>query len=374
MNISLIEPYFSGSHKKWCLELAKHSKHQFSFFTLPGRYWKWRMHGGAISLAEQWNQFYSRHTLPDLILVSDMLDLCLFKSLIKTTNIPFHLYFHENQLTYPWSSSPSNLLKERDNHYGFINFSSTLCADKVWFNSHYHRNSFLSALPDFLNQFPDRKLKHQISLLEQKSAVLPLGLDLEKFDAFRSEKNLEKTSKGPILLWNHRWEYDKNPEDFFKVLFRLKEEAIPFQLVLLGANFRKKPIIFEKAKKILSNEIIHYGFSLNENDYIKWLWKSHILPVSSIQDFFGGSVVEAIYCKNLPLLPNRLAYPEHLPEKWKKKLLYSEDNGNTLYEKLKFFIENPHEITNLTEACSQYVKKYNWKSIIPLYDSLLNDK
>ena len=55
MKILIIEPYFTGSHKKWAQEFQKHSKHDIDFLTLPGRYWKWRMHGGAITLAQKFN-------------------------------------------------------------------------------------------------------------------------------------------------------------------------------------------------------------------------------------------------------------------------------------------------------------------------------
>ena len=37
---------------------------------------------------------------------------------------------------------------------------------------------------------------------------------------------------------------------------------------------------------------------------------SDILPITSNQDFFGGSIIEAMYCETTPLLPKRLTYPE----------------------------------------------------------------
>jgi len=48
-------------------------------------------------------------------------------------------------------------------------------------------------------------------------------------------------------------------------------------------------------------------------EYAKWLWRADILPVTSRQEFFGASVVQALYCNCCALLPDRLAYPEHLP-------------------------------------------------------------
>ncbi|MBT7042695.1 MAG: DUF3524 domain-containing protein, partial [Candidatus Marinimicrobia bacterium] len=49
MNIILIEPYFTGSHKQWAIGFANHSKHDVRLLTMKGQFWKWRMHGGAVT-------------------------------------------------------------------------------------------------------------------------------------------------------------------------------------------------------------------------------------------------------------------------------------------------------------------------------------
>ena len=55
------------------------------------------------------------------------------------------------------------------------------------------------------------------------------------------------------------------------------------------------------------------GFVDSFEEYARLLHLADILPVTSQQDFFGGSVVEAIYCNCHPILPNRLAYTDHIP-------------------------------------------------------------
>ena len=71
-----------------------------------------------------------------------MLNLPVFQSLIKQS-CPIVIYFHENQFTYPWSPNDKDVELQRDKHYGFINYSSALSADHVYFNSQFHLNSFL---------------------------------------------------------------------------------------------------------------------------------------------------------------------------------------------------------------------------------------
>ena len=164
MKITLIEPFFSGSHRRWAEEFRDFSSHTITILSLPGKHWKWRMYGGAVSLAKQFNAL---EDLPDALLVSDMLDLTTFLSLTrkKTANLPVYLYFHENQITYPWSPTDADVSLKRNNQYGFLNYTSALAADKIFFNSAYHKSSFLEALPDFLRQFPDRREMANVDIL-----------------------------------------------------------------------------------------------------------------------------------------------------------------------------------------------------------------
>ena len=67
--ILLIEPYFTGSHKSWAVDYQANSSHTIEIISLPGKFWKWRMHGGAITLADQ---FMKMNFIPDLILATDM--------------------------------------------------------------------------------------------------------------------------------------------------------------------------------------------------------------------------------------------------------------------------------------------------------------
>ena len=181
LKILLIEPFFTGSHKEWALGYQKHSEHEVELLTLSGHYWKWRMHGGAVTLARKYNE--GDYT-PDLIVVTDMLDLATFQALTrkKTSSIPFAIYFHENQMVYPWSPTDQDVEKKRDNHYSFINYTSALAADKVFFNSQYHFNAFFEALPKFLKSFPDNNELQSVEQIKAKSEVLYLGVDLKKLD------------------------------------------------------------------------------------------------------------------------------------------------------------------------------------------------
>ncbi|MEA3362648.1 MAG: DUF3524 domain-containing protein [Thermodesulfobacteriota bacterium] len=367
MEIVLLEPFFAGSHASWAQEYAARSRHQVEILSLKGQHWKWRMHGGAVTLSKE---FLTGEYKPDLLLATDMLDLTTFLALTRkqTADIPTAIYFHENQLTYPWSPTDQDPQQQRDAHYGFINYTSALVADAVLFNSDYHRQSFLQELPRFLKSFPDQNEIETTQKIIDKSRTLHLGLDLKKFDDYRSELGTV-ADRPPLILWNHRWEYDKNPQDFFQALYVLQEQNIGFELAVLGESYRKVPKIFAEAKVRLANRIVHWGYVENFSDYAAWLWRADILPVTSIHDFFGISVVQAIYCNCFPLLPGRLAYPEHITAAYCDRCFYTDFSD--LVVRLGSACLNIESLRQ--EKLQVMVDYYDWGGMVAVYDDLLEE-
>lgn len=365
MKILILEPYLTGSHASWAEGYAARSGHDVSILGLEGRHWKWRMHGGAVLLAER---FLSGRLDPDVIVAGDMLDLSVFLSLTrrKTSGLKTAVYFHENQISYPWSQGDEDPARGRDLHYGFINYTSTLAADRCLFNSRYHMESFLGGLPGFLARFPDRRELPGVDAIRARSSVLHLGMDLERLDRSREEPAGDGK---PLILWNHRWEYDKNPGEFFSALFSLQDEGLEFEVAILGKSFSREPEVFSEARKRLGRRIVRCGYVDDPGEYARWLWRADILPVTSHHDFFGASVVEALYCGCRPLLPRRLAYPEHVPEELHPDVFY--DTPDRFLIMLRESIKSPG--TDHSEAFRKHVSRYDWSSVAPLYDGLFED-
>ncbi len=366
MKITLLEPFYTGSHAAWIDEYISCSRHQIEVLSLSGRHWKWRMHGAAVTLARR---FLAGSFQPDLLLATDMLDLTTFLALTRqrTARVPSAIYFHENQLTYPWSPDDRDPGEQRDAHYGFINYASALAADAVLFNSAYHLESFSSALPRFLKSFPDYNELNSLPELAEKSRVLHLGIDLQRLDAYRPVQGADD-SRPPLILWNHRWEYDKNPGEFFQALYRLQEEGLDFEVAILGESFAKRSPVFAEARKRLGDKVVQFGYAKNFADYAGWLWRADILPVHSIHDFFGASVVQAMYCSCYPLLPKRLAYPEHVPESEHSRFFYTDFED--LLERLRDLLKKVG-CKERAEVRS-FVAHYDWQHLGPVYDGVLD--
>ena len=73
MKVALLSPYDGGSHRSWSSGLLRHCTADVECFSLPARFWKWRMHGAALTLARR---FPERPDF-DLINMSSYFDLVL---------------------------------------------------------------------------------------------------------------------------------------------------------------------------------------------------------------------------------------------------------------------------------------------------------
>ena len=130
----------------------RHTRHNVRLIALDGRFWKWRMQGGALELAPLAEAALAEG-IPDAILCTDMLNLPAWLALLRgklPASVPVLLYMHENQLTYPWRPG-----EKIDLTYALINWLSQCCAQSIAFNSQYHLDSWFAALPNLLKHFPD---------------------------------------------------------------------------------------------------------------------------------------------------------------------------------------------------------------------------
>jgi glycosyltransferase involved in cell wall biosynthesis len=374
VKITLLSPYHGGSHRAWAEGYQAFSQHQVKIESMPARFWKWRMHGGAVTLARRFAE-----TAPDtdLLLATDMLDLTTFLALTRpsTATLPVALYMHENQLTYPLPSDGRSgpmrrQLGERDQHYAFVNYASMLAADRIFFNSQFHRDSFFNALPRFLHHFPEYNEAQSVPTLLGKSEVLPVGIDLGRLGGSVADAAGVDVDDPPLIVWNQRWEYDKNPAALFDALYLIKEEGIPFRLALCGQQFGRRPEPIEKALSRLAEEIVHAGHA-DEDTYRRLLWRSQITISTAHHEFFGISVMEAIYCGAFPILPRRLSYPELLPESAHQRCLYEDQAG--LVQRIRWALTHAGAAGSLATDLAISAERFDWQSVAPRYDKRMEE-
>ncbi len=362
MNILAIEPYYGGSHKAFLDGWSAASRHQFTVLKLPAYKWKWRMRHGAITFAEEVAGRVKAGEKWDMIFCSDMLNLAEFLGLTPQLagSIPAVVYFHENQLTYPVQFE-----NERDYQFAMTNMTSALAADGVWFNSAFHRDSFLEELSVFLKKMPDHQPTEAVKQIRDKSAVYPPGI---------SDISAPKErAAGPVrILWAGRWEHDKNPEEFFAALKIIKERGVKFRVSVIGEQFRQVPKIFKWAKEYFADHIDKWGYQQSRAEYEQALAKADFIVSTAEHEFFGISVAEAIAAGAYPVLPKRLAYPEILQlgqAKGSEEFFY--DNGiKNLADKLILLIDrfkNDSLQQNLDQA-KNLIERFKWSNLSAVLD------
>jgi glycosyltransferase involved in cell wall biosynthesis len=282
---------------------------------------------------------------------------------------------HENQLTYPL---PEGRTRERG--YAHINYLSALAADRVVFNSRFHRDEFFEALPVFLRAYPDFTNLHTVATLRQKSGVVPLGLDLAAHDPYRPDEGagrpVRPEGEAPVVLWNQRWEYDKNPEAFFRVMNRLDDAGCRFRLILAGECFPEEPPeAFDRAFSRYADRILHYGYAEDFAAYSRLLHRADLVVSTARHEFFGISVMEAMYCGCHPLLPNRLSYPELIPDELHRPLLHARilyDTRHDLFETLRAVMEGT-ERTLPKPTLRAVPAPLDWPRHVGAYDALFEE-
>jgi glycosyltransferase involved in cell wall biosynthesis len=372
MNVLALEPWYGGSHKNFLDGLVEHSRHTFRTVTMPGRFWRWRMEGGGVTLARKVREAVDDGFTPDVVFASDMVNLPAVLSLTRSSigDVPVVMYFHENQLTYPLPPD-----RERERAHGITNYLSALAADRVVFNSHFHFEEFIEALPLLLRDFPDFTNLGTVRDIRDKSTVLHLGIDLAAHDAYRSERRLRRSrpTEAPVVLWNQRWEYDKNPKGFFRIMNRLDDAGHSFRLLLAGKHFHEQPDEFEEAFERYAERILHYGYAEDFAEYSRLLHRADVVVSTAVHEFFGVAVMEAIYCGCHPLLPNGLSYPELIPETHHTPLLHAPvlyDDEQHLFDILSRVLE--HEDRPLPpETLRKIPQRLDWSRHVEAYDALL---
>ncbi len=323
----------------------------------------------------------------DLVFATSMVNMAELVGLAPrwVRDLPRAVYFHENQLTYP-----DRQARDRDAHFGYSQFASCISSNLILFNSCHNRDSFFTALRLLLGRMPDFHHLDRVDQIEQRSSIVPPGINPIRPTSVQSDQ----ADATPLrILWSARWEHDKNPETFFEALGRLRHQyELPFEVIVLGEQFRKSPTIFTEAHEHFREHIVQWGFAENRSDYERLVASADVVVSTAKHEFFGLAIVEAISAGVMPMVPKALAYPEVL----NRISSLAQESANTSelsIDPSSFFHENTEETlaqrlaelaqrkidTGSVWPCQSHSKSmgaacakcYDWSSVIPELDAQL---
>lgn len=362
MRILALEPYYGGSHRAFLDSWIAGSRHLWTLLTLPAYKWKWRMRHGAITLAAEVGERLTAGESWDVLLCSDMLDLAEFRGLAPGAvhALPAVAYFHENQLTYP-----VRVEKERDLHFGLTNLTTALAAGEVWFNSAFHRDQFLDAIPAVLKRMPDYQPFEAADQIRAKSTIQPQGIEPMPPRGNRR--------RGPLrILWAARWEFDKDPETFFEALEIARAAGVEFRLSVLGERFKRVPEVFARARESFAGNIDLWGYLPRRADYVVALAEADVAVSTARHEFFGVGAVEAIAAGCFPLMPRRLAYPEILAGVGGVEACFYDGSAGHLAARLGELSRRPDDLWGGDpERGRRAVARFEWPVLRPRLDDAL---
>lgn len=313
----LLSAYGAASHRAWADQLiASQDTFAWQRLELPGRHFAWRIRGNPLS----WLDALPTST-PGLIVATSMVDLATLKGLHpRLAKVPCLLYFHENQFAYPSNSDQVTSVEPQ-----MVQLYASLAADRVAFNSEYNRSSFLAGAKALLARLPDAVPVNVIERIRDRSSLLPVPI--------------APVAAGPrdprLVLWNHRWEYDKAPEAFARAMLQLAETGIDFRLALLGGRGRDGHPALAELRRDLPDRIVADGH-LAVQAYRSLLGRSGIVVSSARHEFQGLSILEAASAGARPLVPDALCYPEYVPDAYR----YPAGDVKALTQRLSRWLED----------------------------------
>ena len=358
--ILLLSGYDAASHRYWRDLLCENlSQFDWTQLALPDRHFSWRIRGNSLNFAFQYQQQVSDRY--DLIIATSMVDLASLRGFVpQLAQTPTLVYFHENQFVYPVSGEGSH----SNNQANAINAQltslySALCADHILFNSNYNRMTFLSGVRALIKKLPDKFPEKMLNDIENRSDILAVPV-LSKTQVSVNNKIRNDHTH---IVWNHRWEYDKQPQVFFDAMKLLKQSGYRFRLHVLGQSFRNVPNCFQQAEKDFANEILTFGFQTQQK-YQEILEQSDIVVSSALHDFQGLSLMEAILKGCKPVAPNRVAYPEYVAQSNLYSVNNNEIEAESLFKKLK-------EVLECSQIYSTNLAQYHCGQLIPKYQKVI---
>ena len=152
----------------------------------------------------------------------------------------------------------------------------------------------------------------------------------------------------------------------------LAAEGVAFRLVVVGENVRIDPTEFTDARRDLDGRIELLGYLEDRGDYLDQLGRADVVISAATHETFGISIVEAVVAGAVPVLPDRLSYPEVITERFHPICLYSgDDDGDSLRRSVRSVLTDIEAARASTDGLADELRRFDWSLVAPAYDDRL---
>ena len=147
---------------------------------------------------------------------------------------------------------------------------------------------------------------------------------------------------------------------------QLHADGVQHQVVLCGEDEWE-----ERRRNAAASELaprVRAAGYLARAEYERVLRESDVVVSVAEHDFFGVAVVEAIAAGCVPVLPDRLSYPEVVPERYHDSVLYGEGRFRARLAAVLGDVDgHRRQIQGLDAA----MMRYDWSRVAPELDAVL---
>ena len=312
LNVLALQPWDKGSHLAVRESIGRHSAHNWTWLTRKGRMPRWRLRFAGLDFAREVREQGRAY---DAVFATSMCSLADFRATAPRSiaNLPHVLYMHENQAVYPSSAGARKTDVERDVHLVFTNLASIEAADRVLWNSAFNRDSFVEGVAEILQHAPEPSEGGWEERLRAKSEIA-----WPPVEVLHNPRDDRYPTDVIRVAWPHRWEHDKGCEDLLELVrSNPTQKKVPVWFFILGIRQEAVPEPMKRLLEEFGDRIVHFDGNADRATYLNALRTCDWVTSTAHHEFFGIGVCEALLCGCLPWLPDRLSYPELVPEPYR---------------------------------------------------------
>jgi len=193
----------------------------------------------------------------------------------------------------------------RDDPLDLVNLNTASAATELWFNSSYHKRTFLIRAAALVDRHPELSNRSPIPNISSKSRYMPPPVDLSLVHEIESEKIRRdpgklfvETRDADIQLLNDAFAY-------------LRERALAFAAVTVGPVDDLDPSV---PRTTVSEH--------DERAQIRAMFACGVVTSTKTEAASDYQVVRALAAGCRPVLPDGGTYPEILPQALHPSCLY----------------------------------------------------